>query len=83
MLGQAEISSLLDEPPAVVDGDDEAIRLRDDAVLELLYGSGLRVAELCGLGQSDLDLKRRLVRVMGKGSKERLLRVYDDTHPRA
>ena len=48
---------LLDEPPAAVDGDDDAIRLRDDAVLELLYGSGLRVAELCGLGPSDLDLR--------------------------
>ena len=50
VLRRDELEVLLDEPPAAVDGDDEAIRLRDDAVLELLYGSGLRVAELCGLG---------------------------------
>ena len=62
---------LLDEPPAAVDGDDEAIRLRDDAVLELLYGSGLRVAELCGLGPGDLDTRTGTVTVWGKGSKQR------------
>ena len=44
-----------------------AVRLRDDAVLELLYGSGLRVAELCGLGMADVDVTRRLVTVWGKG----------------
>ena len=57
VLRRDELEVLLDEPPAAVDGDDEAIRLRDDAVLELLYGSGLRVAELCGLGPSDLDTR--------------------------
>lgn len=42
-----ELTSLLDEPPLAVDADPEPVRLRDDAVLELLYGSGLRVGELC------------------------------------
>jgi len=48
-----------------------AVSSRDDALLELLYGSGLRVAELCGLGLSDLDLKHRSVTVWGKGGKQR------------
>jgi len=47
--------------------------LRDDAVLEVLYGSGLRVAELCGLRRDDLDLDNGHCRVWGKGSKQRLV----------
>ena len=46
--------------------------MRDDAVLELLYGSGLRVAELCALRPADLDLAQARVRVTGKGNKQRL-----------
>ena len=49
------------------------MRCRDDAVLELLYGSGLRVSELCGLRPDDLDLERRRVTVWGKGSKQRVV----------
>jgi integrase/recombinase XerC len=71
VLGRGELDVLLDAPPAKVDDDPAAIRLRDDAVVELLYGSGLRVAELCGLRPSDIDLGRRLVTVWGKGSKQR------------
>jgi site-specific recombinase XerD len=71
VLGRAEIDALLDDPPARVDGDPGAVRLRDDAVLEVLYGSGLRVAELCGLRTADVDLNRRTVTVWGKGGKQR------------
>ena len=66
-----ELRVLLDDPPARVDADPEPIRLRDDAVLELLYGSGLRVSELCGLRVDDVDPVRRRATVWGKGSKER------------
>jgi len=43
-----------------------SVNARDDALLELLYGSGLRVAELCGLGLGDVDLLNRSVTVWGK-----------------
>jgi integrase/recombinase XerC len=66
-----EIAQLLDEPPALVDADPVAVRVRDDAVCELLYGSGLRVAELTGLRTGDVDLVSRTVTVTGKGSKQR------------
>ena len=70
-----ELTVLLDAPPARVAADDGPLRWRDDAVLELLYGSGLRVAELCGLDLGDVDLARRVVTVWGKGSKQRQVPV--------
>jgi integrase/recombinase XerC len=49
--------------------------LRDKAILEILYGGGLRISELCGLNLLDVDRGGRIIRVMGKGSKERLCPV--------
>lgn len=56
---------------ASFDATDRAVRLRDEAVIELLYGSGLRVAELCGLRPADIEAGRKSVAVWGKGSKQR------------
>lgn len=55
----------------------DPIGARDRAILELLYGSGLRVAELCALNESDLDVDGQRVRVFGKGGKERDVPVGD------
>jgi integrase/recombinase XerC len=52
-----------------------AIELRDTAIMELLYATGIRVSELCGLDIGDLDLARRTIRVLGKRSKERVVPV--------
>jgi site-specific recombinase XerD len=71
VLKQDELDALLDRPVAVAADDDPVVRARDQAVLELLYGSGLRVAELCALRPEDLDLDARLARVWGKGGKQR------------
>ena len=71
MLRQEEIDGILDAPPVAIDDDPPHRRLRDDAVLELLYGSGLRVAEVCGLRRSEVDLGAGTIRVLGKRSNWR------------
>ena len=53
----------------------DPLALRDRTVLELLYASGIRVSELCGLDIDDIDLERRVLRVLGKGSKERTVPI--------
>ncbi len=65
-----EVFALMDVPEA-----SDPAGIRDRAALELLYSSGLRVGELVGLNLEDLDAKQGLVRVLGKGSKERLVPV--------
>ena len=58
----------------VVTGDDPVAR-RDRAILETLYGTGVRISELVGMSLGDVDLHDGLVRVMGKGSKERIVPI--------
>jgi len=64
-----QMARLLDMPPG------DALAARDHALMELLYSSGLRLAELVGLDLPDLDLKDRTVRVLGKGNKSRIIPV--------
>lgn len=54
--------------------------LRDSAVLELLYATGMRVAELCGIDLPDIDYDRKMVRVLGKGNKERVVPFGESAH---
>ncbi|MDP2343932.1 MAG: tyrosine recombinase XerC [Deltaproteobacteria bacterium] len=58
-------------------GRIDPIALREVAVIELLYGAGLRISELCGLGLGDVDVDGRSVRVLGKGNKERVVPFHD------
>jgi integrase/recombinase XerD len=69
-LSVAEVERLLASPQV-----DEPLAWRDRALLELAYGAGLRVSELCGLGLTDLLLTENLVRIFGKGGKERLVPI--------
>ena len=55
--------------------DNDSLQIRDHAILELLYSSGLRLSELAGLNLPDLDLRQGEVRVLGKGNKVRVLPV--------
>ncbi len=65
----------IDQATALVENpaDDETYGLRDRAILETLYSSGLRVSELTGLDIRDLDLTAGMLRVLGKGGKERIV----------
>jgi integrase/recombinase XerC len=71
VLTATQVEHLLDDVPTKLDSQPEHLRLRDDAVLEVLYGCGLRVGELCGLDLDRIDLRSRTLSVWGKGSKQR------------
>jgi site-specific recombinase XerD len=74
VLKDRELDALLDAPVRSREAATEAaVDARDDAVFELLYGSGLRVAELCALRPADLDLERARASVWGKGGKQRVV----------
>ncbi|WP_295637845.1 tyrosine recombinase XerC [uncultured Mailhella sp.] len=86
MLNVDQVFSLLDEKPeeksappssSTPANADETFRLRDMALLELLYGSGLRISEALGLDVNDVRPESGHVQVMGKGSKERIVPLSD------
>ncbi|HUC60139.1 MAG TPA: tyrosine recombinase XerC [Streptosporangiaceae bacterium] len=72
VLARDEMTAVLERLP-VTAGDP--LGLRDLAIMELLYATGIRVSELCGLDVDDVDDARRTIRVLGKGSKERVVPV--------
>jgi len=65
-----KVAKLLQSPP-----EDEVAGLRDRAILETLYSAGLRVSELVGLDIDDVDLISEVIKVLGKGSKERMVPI--------
>lgn len=69
-LSEADVEALLTAPDV-----NDLIQFRDKVMLELLYAAGLRVSELCGLTMQQLNLRQGVVRVLGKGSKERLVPI--------
>ena len=71
VLTEDQVRKIINAP----DPDKDRYYLRDRAVFELLYGSGLRVSELCGLKRSSVDITGGTVRVSGKGAKERVVPV--------
>ena len=70
-LDRAAAAQMLDEAIASARETGGPAAARDVAILEVLYSTGIRVSELCGLDLNDLDRERRVIRVFGKGSKER------------
>ena len=77
VLAPDAVVRILETPPA-----DDAVGIRDRAILELLYGCGLRVSELVGLDTDRVDLAKQQVRVIGKGNKERRVPMGDEARER-
>lgn len=71
VLSVDEVSRLLDA--AAVGGSTDPVVLRDKALLEFMYATGCRVSEAVGTNLEDIDLEEKVVRLMGKGSKQRLV----------
>jgi integrase/recombinase XerC len=71
VLDIADAKTAMDSLATRASEEETPISLRDVAMVELLYATGARVAELCGLDTSDIDYDRQTIRVLGKGNKER------------
>jgi len=91
VLGQDQATTVMDRMAVIAD-DDDPVHIRDRAIVELLYATGIRVGELAGLDIHDVDQGRRTLRVLGKGGKERvvpygvlaqeaLVRYLEDSRP--
>jgi site-specific recombinase XerD len=75
VLDEDSVATLLRTPPPA--GRTEFQRLRDRAIMEVLYASGIRRAEVASLELADVDLKRRIMRVTGKGNKQRTVLINE------
>jgi integrase/recombinase XerC len=73
VLDIADAKTAMDSLATRASEEETPISLRDVAMVELLYATGARVAELCGLEMSDIDYDRQTIRVLGKGNKERTI----------
>jgi integrase/recombinase XerC len=73
VLDVADAKTAMDSLATRASEEETPISLRDVAMVELLYATGARVAELCGLDLSDIDYDRQTIRVLGKGNKERMI----------
>ncbi len=76
-LTQADAAELMDAVMAAAAEDSSPSGVRNLAILEVLYGSGIRVSELCGLDLPDIDRDRNAIRVLGKGNKQRTVPLSD------
>ncbi|MGI5950613.1 MAG: tyrosine recombinase XerC [Brooklawnia sp.] len=76
-VNQADVATMMDAVIKAAAIDETPAGARNLAILEILYGSGLRVAELCGLDLGDVDSDRRLVQVIGKGNKQRSVPISE------
>ncbi len=75
VLSESEVRQLMTSPDV-----DTALGLRDRAMLEVLYATGLRVSELAGMQLNNVNFRQGLIRVTGKGGKDRLVPLGDDAH---
>jgi integrase/recombinase XerC len=73
VLDIADAKTAMDSLATRASEEETPVSLRDVAMVELLYATGARVAELCGLDLSDIDYDRQTIRVLGKGNKERMI----------
>ncbi len=74
VLSQTEVETILSQP-GPEPGDKKSLWLRDKTILEVLYATGIRVSELIGLKQSHIMADQEIIRVYGKGSKERIVPI--------
>ena len=74
VMNESEVESLLDSPSLI---QDEKRRIRDKAMLEVMYATGLRVSELVGMTLNSIEMTVGFIKVKGKGSKERIVPIGD------
>jgi integrase/recombinase XerC len=75
VLNQSEMNEVLDSLDSAASETDTPLAIRDRALLETLYATGIRVSEICGLDLDSLDRSRNTIRVFGKGNKERTVPI--------